>query len=568
MRFAELLRGGRASARTPDLHIAGRLMQVDDGLRRRLADPDGSHRRAVLAEINRHGGGAVSPARVPIMAGAAAPVVEESAEVWPPRVPAVRPGTRPEPFRRPGWYVLFTCLADLLGLGLPLLGVLRHSHGHGASAGWASAGWAVAAAAVWTGLRALRGRYRRDTLGERPAFRPAVADWTVMLALSAVGYAVAEPAVHPRALLPAFAVSLAATVTAARLTEAHRARALRSAHAVHRVLLLGEPDALEGVIDRLASRTDHAYLMVGAVTVGDGPLRSPVLERLPESARSTPADSEPVLRAALAFHADLVLAVPGARLTGQRLRRISWSLDGAGLPLAVVPGLVDVDLNRLTARSAAGLTVLHVGSSRHATGLRLVKSALDVTGAAVLLVLLAPVFLAVAVAIKATSPGPVIYRQTRYRRGGVPFVMWKFRTMVNNADARKLELGSENAAAGDGLMFKMRRDPRVTSIGRFLRRTSLDELPQLVNVLRGEMSLVGPRPPLPEEVERYDSVEMRRLAVKPGLTGLWQVSGRSDLSWDETVSLDLRYVDNWSLRGDLGILFRTLRAVVDGRGAY
>jgi lipopolysaccharide/colanic/teichoic acid biosynthesis glycosyltransferase len=146
--------------------------------------------------------------------------------------------------------------------------------------------------------------------------------------------------------------------------------------------------------------------------------------------------------------------------------------------------------------------------------------------------------------------------------------MWKVRTMVADAESRKAELEHEGGNEHDGLMFKMRHDPRITRVGRVLRRWSLDELPQLVNVLRGEMSLVGPRPPLPEEVARYDETALRRLAVKPGITGLWQVSGRSELTWDETLAIDLRYVDNWSLGGDMDVMARTLRAVVDGRGAF
>jgi lipopolysaccharide/colanic/teichoic acid biosynthesis glycosyltransferase len=164
------------------------------------------------------------------------------------------------------------------------------------------------------------------------------------------------------------------------------------------------------------------------------------------------------------------------------------------------------------------------------------------------------------------SPGPVLYRQDRVGRNGMRFPMWKFRTIVVDADRIKADLAAANEH--DGHMFKLRQDPRVTPVGRFLRRYSLDELPQLVNVLLGHMSLVGPRPPLPEEVARYDQVEMRRLSVKPGLTGLWQVSGRSDLSWHETVSLDLRYVDNWSWGWDMRVMARTVRAVLDGRGAY
>lgn len=171
-----------------------------------------------------------------------------------------------------------------------------------------------------------------------------------------------------------------------------------------------------------------------------------------------------------------------------------------------------------------------------------------------------------AAAIRLTTAGPVFYGQIRIGRDLMPFRMWKFRTMVVAADRMRGAL--EPANEHDGAMFKIRRDPRVTRVGRLLRRFSLDELPQLFNVLTGHMSLVGPRPPLPEEVERYDGTEIRRLSVKPGLTGLWQVSGRSDLSWDETVALDLSYVDNWSYGRDIGVLVRTVRAVVDGRGAY
>jgi len=190
----------------------------------------------------------------------------------------------------------------------------------------------------------------------------------------------------------------------------------------------------------------------------------------------------------------------------------------------------------------------------------------DRTGAALGLLLLAPLFFGLALAVRLSSPGPVFHRQTRHGRHNRPFTMWKFRTMVADAEARREQLSTANES--EGPMFKMRRDPRVTRVGHALRRTSLDELPQLLNVLRGDMSLVGPRPPLPDEVSRYDERELRRLAVRPGLTGLWQVSGRSDLSWQETVSLDLWYVDNWSVATDMGLLARTVRAVTDGRGAY
>jgi exopolysaccharide biosynthesis polyprenyl glycosylphosphotransferase len=232
----------------------------------------------------------------------------------------------------------------------------------------------------------------------------------------------------------------------------------------------------------------------------------------------------------------------------------------------VLPGVVEVARRRVRLTTAAGLTLLHIAPPARHGAQTFAKSAMDRLVALLLIVVLAPVFGALALAVRLGSPGPVLYRQTRVGKDGVPFPMWKFRTMVVGAD--RMRSGLEEANENDGHMFKMRRDPRITRLGRVLRRHSLDELPQLANVLLGHMSLVGPRPPLPEEVARYDEVERRRLSVKPGLTGLWQVSGRSELSWHETVSLDLRYVDNWSCAWDMSVMARTVRAVLDGRGAY
>ncbi|MYT23901.1 exopolysaccharide biosynthesis polyprenyl glycosylphosphotransferase, partial [Streptomyces sp. SID7760] len=293
----------------------------------------------------------------------------------------------------------------------------------------------------------------------------------------------------------------------------------------------------------------------------------PVAARLDERAPEAPnADSTAVLGAVRSHHADLVLVAPGARITGERLRKVAWALHDAGLELAVFPGLVEVSVKRLETLSAGGLAVLRVAPPVSRGVQTLLKSVLDRAGAGIGLLLLSPVFLGIVLAIRLGSRGPAFYRQQRIGRDGVPFTMWKFRTMVVDADRLKDELSGANE--NDGLMFKIRRDPRVTRVGRLLRRTSMDELPQLLNVLGGQMSLVGPRPPLPEEVARYDEVELRRLTVRPGMTGLWQISGRSDLSWDETIQLDLQYVDNWSFTSDVDVMGRTLRAVVDGRGAY
>jgi lipopolysaccharide/colanic/teichoic acid biosynthesis glycosyltransferase len=201
------------------------------------------------------------------------------------------------------------------------------------------------------------------------------------------------------------------------------------------------------------------------------------------------------------------------------------------------------------------------------TGLRgALKNVTDRVVAGALLVLLLPLLLGIGAVVRLTSPGAVLFRHTRVGAGGRPFTMLKFRTMRDGAHAIRDELLDSNEH--DGLMFKLRDDPRITPVGRVLRRLSVDELPQLVNVLCGQMSLVGPRPPLPDEVAAYNQVEGRRLLVKPGMTGLWQVSGRSNLSWEETLRLDLRYVDNWSLGLDARLLWRTGRAVIRGTGAY
>lgn len=194
------------------------------------------------------------------------------------------------------------------------------------------------------------------------------------------------------------------------------------------------------------------------------------------------------------------------------------------------------------------------------------KRTVDVVGAAVLLVLLAPLLALVTVLVVATSPGPAVYVQRRVGRDGAPFALLKFRSMVADADRRKASLADVNEASGP--TFKLTHDPRVTRLGRLLRRFSLDELPQLVNVLQGSMSLVGPRPALPEEVAHYDDRARRRLAVKPGLTCLWQVGGRSEIPFEEWVAMDLAYIRGWSLWLDLVILARTLPAVVGGRGAW
>ncbi|WP_419836739.1 sugar transferase [Streptomyces bugieae] len=429
---------------------------------------------------------------------------------------------------------------------------------------------AALAGAAWLAVGAAKNRYSRDELGGSGAVLPILLDWLTVLGVLAVICVVARIDVSTEICVLALVPGLALTVLRRKLVHRYLQGVRRRAQALRRVLLIGEPGAVDLVLEELAHRTDHEYVVVGGCLVGEEDTDSalPVPARLtfdgdgPDGAR----DGETVLRCAAELEADLVFVAPGRRMSAARVRRLAWALHDEGRDLAILPGLIDVSRHRVRLTKAAGLTVMHIDPAARRGLPVLLKQTTDRVGALLLLVLLAPLFAVVAAAIRLTSAGPVFYWQIRVGRDLRPFRMWKFRTMVVTADRMRAAL--ESANEHDGAMFKIRRDPRVTRVGRVLRRLSLDELPQLFNVLAGHMSLVGPRPPLPEEVERYDGTELRRLSVKPGLTGLWQVSGRSDLSWDETVRLDLSYVDNWSYGRDIGVLARTVRAVLDGRGAY
>ena len=248
-----------------------------------------------------------------------------------------------------------------------------------------------------------------------------------------------------------------------------------------------------------------------------------------------------------------------------KLRGLAWELEKTGTDLCVAPALIDVAGPRTTIRPTAGLTLLHVDHPRLG-GLRLIfKELFDRCVAATALILLTPLLSLLGAAIWLSDRGPALFTQVRVGKDGRVFRIYKFRTMVVDAEQRKERLMAENDLDG---VLKLREDPRITTVGARLRRWSIDELPQLVNVILGHMSLVGPRPALPDEAARYADHVRRRLVVKPGLTGLWQVNGRSDLSWEESVRLDLRYVENWSFALDLQILWKTISVLLRGSGAY
>src|SRR5882724_335570 len=264
--------------------------------------------------------------------------------------------------------------------------------------------------------------------------------------------------------------------------------------------------------------------------------------------------------------ADAVAVLSCPEIDGATLRQLAWELEKTGTDLVVAPALLDVAGPRTTVRPTAGLTLLHVDHPQ-LSGIRLViKDLFDRCAAAAALVMLAPVMALLAIAIRLHDGGPALFTQVRIGKDGREFLIYKFRTMVVDAEKQQAELLTINDS--DGVLFKLRKDPRVTAVGAYLRRWSMDELPQLFNVFLGDMSLVGPRPAVPDEVAKYAEHVRRRLVVKPGLTGLWQVNGRSDLSWDESVRLDLRYAENWSFALDLQILWKTISALVKGAGAY
>ncbi|GAA2605036.1 sugar transferase [Actinomadura fulvescens] len=347
---------------------------------------------------------------------------------------------------------------------------------------------------------------------------------------------------------------------------------------MRRVVAVGHRAALADLIRLLRQKRYHGMDIVGVclppvLFEGDDALRAESLDGGESFLGVSSVEGVPVFgdfgqtaKVVEQVGADSVAVLACPEMDGIALRRLAWQIEREDVELVVAPALMDAAGPRISIRPVAGLPLLHVEHPELDGGRKFLKSMFDRVGALAGLAFLSPLLLAIAVAIKVTSNGPVLFRQVRVGRDGGEFTVLKFRTMVVDAEDRKIELMRHNE--NDGVLFKIRHDPRVTRVGRWLRRYSLDELPQLINVARGHMSLVGPRPPLPDEVAKYGDDVRRRLVVKPGMTGLWQVSGRSDLSWEESVRLDLRYVDNWSLALDLQIMWKTWSAVFRGSGAY
>lgn len=328
-----------------------------------------------------------------------------------------------------------------------------------------------------------------------------------------------------------------------------------------RVVLAGSRAHVDEVAAILSRESWLGYQVVGALTP-----EYDVSECTPSGIPVLGNSSDDVAASLAGADADTIVFAGGASGSSSHLKRVFWELEQENIQVIVAPSVTDVSSERLAVRPVGGLPLIHVEPARWSGALRGGKRAFDLVVASCLLLVLWPLMLLVGIVVATHDRGPVLFRQPRVGRDGQVFDCLKFRTMVVDAEAGLEQLRRESGHHEGA--FKLRQDPRVTAPGRLIRRLSLDELPQLVNVLRGEMSLVGPRPPLPLEVARYDDAAVRRLRVRPGMTGLWQISGRSDLSWSESLRLDVYYVDNWSMLQDLAILGRTVSAVISGRGAY
>ena len=332
------------------------------------------------------------------------------------------------------------------------------------------------------------------------------------------------------------------------------------------VMAIGDRKAVTQLAQELTRNPRDGYVVVGAGIPGYGPSRG---KTLLVNGREIPilGDEAHAVAAIGQCGADTVALTGTERLGGQGLKQLMWRLETMDVDLVVAPGVMDVAEGRLALRPFGGFLLLHVEKPQYEGAKRFQKRAFDFGFALAALIGTSPLLIAAAIAVKLSSKGPVFYPSERIGLDGKPFTMLKFRTMVDGADRQVQQLLSLNESQG-GVLFKIRDDPRVTPVGRILRRLSIDELPQFINVLKQDMSVVGPRPPLRREVMTYDGDVHRRLLVKPGVTGLWQVNGRSDLPWDESMRLDLSYVDNWSMASDFLLIAKTLKAVLARDGAY
>ncbi len=424
----------------------------------------------------------------------------------------------------------------------------------------------VIVAAIWLAmLAAYRTRSPRIVGAGVEEYRRVISASLATIGMVAVFLMIFRPEYARGYLAVAFPLGLVLLLLSRWVARQFLAWYRRRGRCVTSVLAVGDAAEVRSLVESLSRTWWYGYSVVGVCLTGrrgGDSITIPGVGALPVF-----GDESSIEEAVAMLNADTVALTSTGHLGPDGVRELSWQLDSLDIDLVVSPGMMDVAGPRLTMRPVAGLPLIHVEKPQYSGTKKLQKRAFDICVALTVLLGALPVMVAAAVAIKLTSRGPVFYRSERIGLNGVPFRMIKFRTMVEGADRQVDSLTHINESVG-GVLFKIRDDPRVTRVGRILRRYSIDELPQFFNVLSRDMSVVGPRPPLRREVDLYSDQVRRRLLVLPGITGLWQVSGRSDLCWEDSVRLDLSYVENWSISGDLLIAAKTVRAIFAASGAY
>ncbi|MBD7958539.1 sugar transferase [Microbacterium sp. Sa4CUA7] len=420
----------------------------------------------------------------------------------------------------------------------------------------------AALVAVWIGaLFALRRAAYRHGAGRRMELLPVLHSAVLALAALALTAGLTDWSVVQPHVVVTLPVAVTALVSARLLRQVWRSHGHNAVAFAPRTLIVGDRVGIEHTIRSLRLDGRLGHNVVGTA-LGDDGVTELAVDHLTYPVLGSPGQAARIARE---LCVDTVIIAAGTD-DPDFVRRLSWSLEGAATDLVLATRLTDVSRSRIAFERTNGLALTHVSLPRFDRSSMRSKRALDVVVALVALVPIAMITPIIALLIRMDTPGGAFFRQQRIGRDGREFGILKFRTMVTTAEADRSALEALNEGAGP--LFKMKADPRVTRVGAVLRRFSLDELPQFWNVLKGDMSVVGPRPPLPTEVSDYDGTVFRRLYVQPGITGLWQVSGRSDLTWEQSVRLDLHYVENWSLSTDLGIIARTAGAMVRPKGAY
>ncbi|MGQ1797911.1 sugar transferase [Kocuria oceani] len=496
--------------------------------------------------------------------------VEQLRRVDAERTPASETGWRSAYLTRLRW-------ADALAVTVALLGThlfrfqLEHA---GLDLGPRSVPYAVVGvvlALVWWTHLGLRGARDVRLIGHGLEETRQVVNSSLILfgALAIISFGFDVPTARSYVLV-ALPLGIGLLMLGRFLVRHRLVKARHRGEALSRTMVVGR---LGGATDLIKSLRQHPTSGLDAAAVYVPETRQPMpaeLQRIKLPTNALPAGERPsvpgIMAACQEHGIETVVLSSNVPLSTTEIRHLSWALADAHIRLVMDTGLTDIAGPRIHMQQVAGLPLIHVATPRLSRSRALTKRFMDIVGSAAALLTLSPVLLALTLIVKAHDRGPAFFAQERIGQDGSRFKMLKFRSMRTDAEQVLQRLKDENEGAG--LLFKMKDDPRVTGPGKWMRRYSLDELPQFFNVLKGDMSLVGPRPPLPCEVEQYEDYVHRRLRVKPGITGLWQVSGRSNLDWEQSVRLDLYYVENWSPVQDLLILGRTFKAVVAKEGAY